>query len=266
MYLQRSSNHKALQLTFNSRKTSLKTATSTTPSVYPVETFANITGTFLKWSNGGTTIAPQITLSQYVSVAFVPLILAVVYTIPWRILDNTVREMEPFYQLSQPAGAKSENSLLLGYGTSFIFMTPWKALANGHFIVFWTTLISLAVLVLTPLSSEAFFVSLHGTCGPDLPATAHCQAAWGYYPKIARTMEGLLAFVAVLLFFIIIFNYRRKSGVYSDPLSIAGLGALAYKSPILKDLNMIDSEVKNKELRKILAGKRFGISEFWAFK
>jgi hypothetical protein len=75
-------------------------------------------------------------------------------------------------------------------------------------------------------------------------------------------MEGVLAFIAVLLVFLIVFGYRRNSGVYSEPLSIAGLASLLYKSPLLRDLREIDPEIKNAQLKKLLARKRFAISEF----
>jgi len=169
--------------------------------------------------------------------------------------------MEPFYQLSQPGGATAENSLCLDYGTSFLLVTPIKAMLRGHFIVFWSSLISLAVLILAPISSEAFFVSLSGTCGVNLDS-ADCLGAWGVYPKLARMIEGVLSFVAVLLVLIIIFNYRRTTGIHSEPLSIVGLASLFYKSPLLRSFKEIDSRIKNKDLKKLLEGKRFAISEF----
>lgn len=218
---------------------------------------------FSKWSNGGTTIAPRITLLQYVSVAFVPLILAVLFTIPWRILDSTIRELEPFYQLARPGGALAEDSLCLDYGDNFLITTPFKAIFRGHYIVFWSSLLSLAVLILGPLSSEAFFVSLSGNCGPNVPRGA-CHASWGVYPSLVRGIQGILSFVAVLLVLILGFTFNRKSGIYSEPLSIIGVASLLHKSPALKDFQEIESEVKNRELGSILAGKRYALSPFTA--
>jgi hypothetical protein len=236
-------------------------ASPTHKAVQATSTFANSTGTYIAWSNGATTDAPRITRNQYFLVSFFPLIISAFYIIPWRILDSTIREMEPFYQLSQPGGATAENSLCLDYGTSFILVTPIKAMLRGHFIVFWSSLISLAVLILAPISSEAFFVSLSGTCGVNLDS-ADCLGAWGVYPKLARMIEGVLSFVAVLLVLIIIFNYRRTTGIHSEPLSIVGLASLFYKSPLLRSFKEIDSRIKNKDLKKLLEGKRFAISEF----
>ncbi|KAJ5038895.1 uncharacterized protein L3040_006574 [Drepanopeziza brunnea f. sp. 'multigermtubi'] len=230
-------------------------------AVVPTATFVNSTGTYLAWSNGGITIAPRITLVQYVLVTFLPIMLAVIYTIPWRILDSTLRELEPFFQLARPGGALAEHSLCLNYGSSFLMTMPFKAMFRGHFIVFWSSLISIAVLLLAPLSSEAFFVSLSGVCGANLPSSG-CHAVWGVYPGLVRGIQGILAFVAVLLVLLLGFVFNRNSGVYSEPLSIVGLASLLYKSPVLKDLREIDSQVKKKELKSILSGRRYALSYF----
>jgi hypothetical protein len=182
--------------------------------------------------------------------------------VPWRILDGTIREMEPFYQLHQRGGALGRNSLCLDYSTSLLVAVPFKSLYRGHFIPFWSSLISLSVLLLPPLSSEAFFVSLYGQCKAN--SKVPCNASWAVYPVLARMIQGILAFVIVLLILIIIFNYRRTSGVYNEPLSIAGLGSLLSKSPLLRGLRQIDSMVSNKELKEILQGRRFALTGFVA--
>ena len=179
--------------------------------------------------------------------------------IPFRILDSTIREMEPFYQLYQPGGSIAEYTLCLDYSTSFLFITPIKSGFRGHILVLWSSLISIVVLVLAPISSETFFVSLSGSCGPDEPP---CRASWGIYPSLARMLEGILAFITLLVISLILFGLRRKSGVYSEPLSIAGLATLFYKSPLLQVFQGIDSRASNSELKNMLAGKRYCISAF----
>jgi hypothetical protein len=232
-------------------------------AILPIATIVNLTGTFLDWNNGESTFAPEITLKQYVLVSFVPLILATFYIIPWKILDNTIREMEPFYQLSQPGGATAENSLCLDYATSFLFTTPFKSIRNGHAIVLWSSLTSLAVIFLPSLVSEALFVSTTGICTPDV-RDRNCHSVWAVYPKLIRAIQALLSFIAVLLILMIIYGYRRNSGVYSEPLSIAGLASLLSNSSVLETFQMIDSTTKKRELQRLLAGKRFAISEFSA--
>lgn len=182
---------------------------------------------------------------------------------PWRILDNTIRQMEPYYQLhNKRGGALGKDSLLLDYNASFTITAPFKAISRGHVIPFWSSLISLSVVILAPLSSEAFFVSVTGNCGAN--SEGGCYAAWGTYPVFVRILQGILAFIAVLLTLLIVFNYRRTSGVYAEPLSIVGLAVLLYKSPLLKELRTLDSMASEQEVEALLKHKRFAISEFSA--
>ena len=234
----------------------------TDSAIVTAETIVNSTGVYYKMSNGEIHFAPQITLRQYILVAFVPLIIAVLYTLPWRILDSTFREMEPFYQLNQPGGALGKHTLCLDYTTSWLITVPFRAISRGHFIPFWSSLISMAVLFIAPLSSEAFFVSVYGDCFAN--STGECHAVWGVYPALVRSIQGILAFISVLLVLLIFFNFKRQSGVYSEPLSMAGLGVLLSKSPLLKMLRQIDSMASNKEVKRIIEGKRFGLSDFVA--
>ncbi|KAH8593644.1 hypothetical protein B0O99DRAFT_596145 [Bisporella sp. PMI_857] len=237
------------------------TATSTSAR-RPSATIVNSTGTYYQYADGTSALAPQITRSQYIMVSFIPLVVAVLFMIPFRIVDSTIREMEPFHQLHKEAGALAEYSICLDYTTSLMITTPFKSLCRGHFFVFWSSLISVTILALTPLSSEALFVSLSGKCGPNM---APCRAVWGIYPLLARIIEGMLAFIAILLVLMIIFQFFRKSGVYSEPLSIAGHAVLLANSPLLSSLGDIDSRASNKQLKEILAGKRYKLGDFTSY-
>ena len=237
-------------------------AITTQSAVFPTSTFVNSTGTYLSWSNAGITLYPQITYEEYIYVAFLPLILVVIYSIPLQILDRTTRKMEPFYQLHGTDGGLGRDSLCLDYCSWLLISVPFKAAYRGHVFPLWSSLISLSILVLAPLASEAFFVSLGTGCYAN--TTELCHASWGIYPILARIMQGILSLVAALLFLLIIFSFRRNSGVYSEPLSIAGLGVLFYKSPFLDCLLALDSKISNKELKKSLERKRFALSWFVA--
>ena len=240
-------------------------STAKESSIRPVATIVNSTGTFLLWPSGESTIYPQITLSQYVLVAFVPLILAILYTLPFRLLDRTIREFEPFYQLTGSGGALAEHSLCLDYSTSNILVTPFKSGLRGHGYMFWSSLLSVAVIAIAPLSSEALFVSLSGgpdLYGPDISVHYQDYASWGIYPVLVRLIEGLLAFVAVLIVLMIWYGMERESGVYGEPLSIAGLATLFHSSPLLRGFREIDSHVSNSDLKNMLAGQRYKIGKF----
>lgn len=70
--------------------------------------------------------------------------------------------MEPLYQLQQPDGVKAENSIALDYSASINIVATFNAIRKGHFLVWWSGLVSLVVLVIAPLSSESVFIAFDG--------------------------------------------------------------------------------------------------------
>ena len=168
-----------------------------------------------------------ISSQSYFIGAFLPTILAVLFSTPWPLLASALQEMEPFYQLQHTQGVAASKSLLLDYKSSINVITTVKAIRRGHFSVWSSGLISLAILLLAPLASEAVFIGFigEGVCTATSGRGA-CTPRLSVYPIAARAIQGILAFMVVLTLALIIAISRRKSGVYANPLSIASVATL----------------------------------------
>jgi len=91
---------------------------------------------------------------EYLIGAFIPIVLAVVFTIPWNILASAVKEIDPFYQMQRANGASAANSLMSDYKASISVVATMNAMSKGHFLVWGSGLLSLITLSLSPLASE----------------------------------------------------------------------------------------------------------------
>ena len=58
---------------------------------------------------------------------YFPTILAVLYSTLWSWIDLDAKRLEPYFQLSKPAGASAEKSLLLHYPLDFLAFVPLRA-------------------------------------------------------------------------------------------------------------------------------------------
>ncbi|TEY54133.1 hypothetical protein BOTCAL_0242g00030 [Botryotinia calthae] len=204
-------------------------ASSSTIVDRPVATSANSSGTFVYHSNCVVTAPDQITYRQYLTASFLPLFLTIFYAIPWRILENTVRYMEPFYQLRLSSHSIESEAIHIDYESPSIFILPFKSFSRKHFIIFVTSLISVIMLAVAPLASQVMIIVESDYCvGTGLET---CNS-WGIYPNFARLLEGLLGTIVIFTLFLIFTGLRRDSGVYSEPLSIVGLAVIHRKTPL----------------------------------
>ncbi|TGO39607.1 hypothetical protein BHYA_0051g00480 [Botrytis hyacinthi] len=221
----------------------------------PVATSANSSGTFVYHNSGAVTAPDQITYRQYLTASFLPLFLTIFYAIPWRILENTVRYMEPFYQLRPFSHSTESEAIHIDYESPSIFILPFKSLPRKHFTIFVTSLISIIMLAVTPLASQVMIIAESNYCVGNGFET--CDS-WGIYPNFARLLEGLLGLIAVFTLFLLFAGLHRDSGVYSEPLSLVGLAVIHRKTPLsLQATSNSQTRLEEEEIRTPAQGYTF---------
>lgn len=205
-----------------------------------------------------------VTPRDYVVGAFVPTFLAVLFVIPWHMVAAAVKEMEPFHQLSAVEGALAEKSLTLDYRESLDVIAILKALRHGHFLVWWAGLTSLVALLVAPLASESVFIGFVGSGSCKVGSgRVNCFPQLSVFPPAARALQGILAFIAVMTIGLIIGLLRVKSGVPTNPLSIAGLAGLFQHQPLIDRFRKIDGFMPSRHsLRDSLRGLRCRLGEY----
>lgn len=58
---------------------------------------------------------------------FLPTIVAVIYSLLWSWIDLDVKRIQPWLEMSRPAGATAEGSMFLDYPYDFIAFVPIRA-------------------------------------------------------------------------------------------------------------------------------------------
>lgn len=194
---------------------------------------------------------------------YLPTLVTVCYGVLWQVTDYEVQRLEPYYQLSQPTGNTAEKSLNLDYVTMWSYFVPYKAIKYRH----WTVLTSvigtiLATTAVPSLQSPSIKPERNPKCpptgGPEDPITPcsdgpkfflRIQPVWS---RLVTSCLALVAFLAVLL----LFQLRRKSGLLSDPLGVAGVAAMANRSHILAEFQGMDESLHD-DIHKKLRHRRY---------
>lgn len=204
----------------------------------------------------------SVTPQEYVIGAFVPTIIAVIYSIPWHLLASAIQETEPFYQLQRPEGVTAEDSIALEYRASINVIATFSAITKGHYLVWFSGLISLLVLVLAPIASQTVFIGFIGSCTVKSGREA-CSPELSVYPVAARLLQGILAFIAILTLALAAAIKRGKSGLYANPLSIAGLATLFQNNRVVESFRRLNPYCQSSRMiRASLQGHKFRITSF----
>jgi hypothetical protein len=85
---------------------------------------------------------------------YLPTIIGVLHNTLWTLVDNDIKRVEPFFQLSIPGGVSARNSILLDYPFQFGAFVPYTAIRRRHWVVFCSGSIALlTAFAVTPLMS-----------------------------------------------------------------------------------------------------------------
>lgn len=197
------------------------------------------------------TKADDLSLAEFFTWKYAPIISFVFYGILWQMSDFEVKRLEPYYQLSQKTGATAGESLNMDYLTFMSWLVPLRALRHRQYAVIWSSLGTLIASSLVPVLQSASITVYPAKDErvSDEPKFIRIDPLW------SRAVSGCLFFVA-LCGAALIYAMRRRSGLLSNPQGIAGIAAMATRSHILTDFHGLD-EASLAEIHKQLRHRRY---------
>jgi hypothetical protein len=221
-------------------------------------------------SNGNNTGGTGVTVLRFPMYKvfignYLCLVLAVLFKSFWTAIYAKAKLIEPFTQLSRPQGALASNTLHTFYLSSNLTTEPIVAFFKGHWFILWTSLVYIVVTVLAPLSSELLYVDTNYGCAnanPDATVVNKCFPRLAIDPVVARAVQGLLAYVAIMTLTIMVMMYRMRTGIYSDPSSIANVAALVHHPQVLNDFRGFSDDASIDDIRKYLGEKYYKLDQY----
>ena len=194
-----------------------------------------------------------------------PTMIAIVFAVLFSIMDFDIRRLEPFYQLSQPGGAKASASLNLDHLTMFQYFVPFKAFRLKQWAVLFSTTGNIIASMIAPaLQNPSIQFDTNPQCKNGCADPTKENRYWvrvsNVYSRLLSSSYVVIAVILVVLFI----QLRRKSGLLSDPKGIAGIASMATKSHILQDFAATD-EANLGQIHKRLQHRRYVLykSSIW---
>ncbi|KDN71084.1 hypothetical protein CSUB01_10148 [Colletotrichum sublineola] len=185
---------------------------------------------------------------------FLPVILAVMITIPLRIIDLNAKLYQPFFAMAQEGGALGRNSITLQFDGWKGVLAPFEILMQGHPVPFITTLILWSSAMLVPLATEAIGMKLHGAC--KITAIEGCGIQLGVSTVSAYALIAMIAFIIVLLLVLLYLLRNWEIGLHANPWSIAGISSLSRNASIRSQITDF------KASQKAMAEKNYMLGYF----
>lgn len=193
----------------------------------------------------------------YVIAMYVPSILAVVVKEAWSIVGSSTKLVEPFYRLNRAGGATAAQSLCIEYLASAMSLSSLKSAVTGNLHILAIIIVNLAMSVLAPLAAESMTV-VFLTVGTNAQGETHpMNPAWLVSTALVRVLQAILSFVSACVAIVIILGLRRRSGLSSNPSSIASMATLLSDSAALHDIRSLDPDASVNAIAKTMKHKYY---------
>lgn len=165
--------------------------------------------------------------------SFLPSLLGMILFLAWQPIDVFFRAAQPFANLSSPAGASAERSLLASYTACIPVEVTVQALANGDFKVAYVSFIGLVALALPVLAGGVFTAQLFRGAIEEVRIVASMP---GYIALCVLTTIYALSYLTIWP--------TRKRYLPHKIDTIADLLSFLYASPLLDEAGMANIRTK----------------------
>jgi hypothetical protein len=204
-------------------------------------------------------------LDTFVGNSYMVLVIAVVFKQFWSAIYGQAKLMEPFTMMNTEDGAPANRVMNLFYLSSSILPDAITAVMNGRWFILWNALVFMSVCALAPLGSEMLFLNtkyLECSAITDNINNPCWPPRLTIDPVIARAVQGLLTFIAMMTLTVMFLVNRMRTGIYADPSSIAAIAALTHHPEVLADFRALSDEATSKDIAEFISSKKYKLDDY----
>ncbi|RAR00297.1 het-s domain protein [Stemphylium lycopersici] len=170
-----------------------------------------------------------------------PTLIASLFSLPWKLMQLHALSLEPFHQLSKPAGTSLSASVFGKYSGFSVIKAP---------IPFLTTclvLLSSCVTVLSSIGWSLGLAGVNGVCeGKD---NAGCAPYIQVSREVVHAITATLALMIVLAVALAIWSRFWSIRVLADPRSIVGVASLFQSRGLRSVFGLLDPKSTFEEMK-----------------
>ncbi|KAK5329094.1 hypothetical protein LTR70_000930 [Exophiala xenobiotica] len=187
--------------------------------------------------------------AYYFSALYLPPLMAVLVKALWQALYAAIRLIEPFERMNNPGGTPMRYSLFAEYLSSSLSLDILGALGRGNLIPLVAGFSFVLLQIGTPLATIPMTVESADICMID-GQERRCDPRWVVNTALLRSVEAIAAACMLSIVVIAILIRRQKSGISSDPSSLASVATLLNHEHLLHDIQSVDPNSKHEAFEK----------------
>lgn len=173
---------------------------------------------------------------------------------------NGLNLIDPFLQLMEPRGAAAGTAFFSFYESQSNLLGPIPALASKRWALSFVATAYAVANFMPAFASESIFVDTDWAGCPNRNnenKNNPCPPRIAVNVAIARVLQSLLGLTAAVLVGIGVYLVFKKTGLPSDPRSMATIGSLMQHPALLDDLNEVPVHSTRKQMQQSMRDKRY---------
>lgn len=127
---------------------------------------------------------------------------------------------------------------------------------SGDVVAGVSTAVCLLISLVPPLATLSTTVRAIGWC-PSGTIWLRCNPMWYLNIDFSRALQGILSAVALLVVVMMILSSRRRTGVFSNPSSIATIASLLNNEPFQATLRGIPQTSSHSAVKEFFGSSRY---------
>lgn len=191
--------------------------------------------------------------------SYLATLIAALYRVVWTVVYCSFNLIEPLRALSQPDGASADLAFFSFYQSRSSFLGPIPALLGGRFALGLVAFTALLADLLPAFASESTVVNTNWNCpSPDVSNKHNpCPPRVEVDVGALRILQGLLAFAALVIFWLIYLQFVDKTYIPADPSSIAEIATLTRHPDLIDDFSCVPPDADTSEMKRMFRGRRY---------
>jgi hypothetical protein len=205
----------------------------------------------------------------YFAGLMLPTLLAILVSIPVRILSRTVKLYQGFHALASDRGAGAADSMCLKTTGPASFLDGLLSFQNGKYLLGLTSVLVILSALTIPFSAEVFRLIIRGSeCDTHESSTLTCSVVLGVFPVPAQVLAALLIILIIGIIGVALVLRRWKTGLERNPWNFAEMSQLAAGTDMRRILQKLryrsnpGNKVDNEEFFNKLRTKTFGLRDW----